>query len=135
MKTSIALIALTVATLSGAASFTASAATAQASLFDQAAATTPTTIWSTGELGYIQNPNGAVKAVVDAPKAMGAFNSTSDVAAKTSASTVWTFGEVGYVQNPSYVAMRDGLATSAVSSRAIAVQASVKSFKDITKIL
>ena len=132
MKTSIALIALTVATLSGAASPTAFAATAQASLFDQTAATTPTTIWSTGELGYIQNPNGAVKAVFDAPKAMGSANVSADVAAKTSASTVWTFGEVGYVQNPSYVAMRDGLATSATSSRAMAVQASVKSFKDIT---
>lgn len=130
MKTSIALIALSIVTLTG----TVSAATSQSSLFDKAAATTPTTIWSTGELGYIQNPNGAVKAVVDAPKAMSAANASADVAAKTSASTVWTFGEVGYVQNPNYVpaAMRDGLATSAVSSRAIATQASVKNFKDIT---
>ena len=61
MKSSIALIALTVATLTGTASFTASAATAQANLLDKTAMTTPSTIWSTGELGYIQNPNGAVK--------------------------------------------------------------------------
>ena len=63
---------------------------------------------------------------------MGAVNSTADVAAKTSASTVWIFGEVGYAPNPNCVApaMRDGLATSAASSRAIAVQASVKGLKD-----
>ena len=63
MKTSIALIALTLATLSGAAS----AATSQSSLFDKSAATSPSTIWSTGELGFVQNPHGAVKAMVDAP--------------------------------------------------------------------
>ena len=135
MKTSIALVslvtgALTVAALAG----NATAATSQANLFDQSAMTTPSTIWSTGELGYIQNPNGAVKTMVEAPRATSSVNASADVAAKTSPSTVWTFGEVGYVQNQNYVAqaMRDGLATSMTTVKPMAVQASAKSFKDIT---
>ena len=130
MKTSIALIALTVAALSGAAS----AATAQASLFDKTAMTTASTIWSTGELGYIQNPNGAVKKMIDAPKATAAAESSVDVAGKTSASTVWTFGEVGYVQNRNYVASTSGtvITKSMARSQAIAAQASVKTVTDIS---
>ena len=129
MKTSITLIALTVAALAG----NATAATSQATLFDQSAMTTPSTIWSTGELGYIQNPHGAVKTMVEAPKAVSGINASTDVAAKTSASTIWTFGEVGYVQNPNYAAevSRGGIA-AITHGQAMAFQASAKSFKDIT---
>lgn len=129
MKTSIALITLAVAGLAG----HVSAAPSQSNLLDQTASTSPSTIWSTGELGFVQNQNGAVKATVEAPKAVSGINASVDVAAKTSASTIWTFGEVGYVQNPNYAAevSRGGIA-AITHGQAMAFQASAKSFKDIT---
>ena len=129
MKTSIALITLAVAALAG----NVSAAQSQSNLIDQTASTSPTTIWSTGELGFVQNRNGSVKSIVEAPKAVSGTNASADVAAKTSASTIWTFGEVGYVQNPNYAAeaSRGGIA-AITHGQAMAFQASAKSFKDIT---
>ena len=126
MNTSNALIAAiitaAVATLSGGVS----AATTQSTLLDKTASTSASTIWTTGELGFIQNPNGAMAQSVMAPKLASTVNSNVDFSAKTSATTVWTNGEVGYIQN----ADRDAVAANAALPHAMSTLAVVKLSKD-----
>lgn len=130
MNQSIALIAAAILTLSGAVN----AATSQSTLLDKTASTSPSTIWTTGELGFVQNPAGATNQMVASVDATRIVDSSVDVSAKTSPSTVWSFGEVGYLQNANYSAADKaaGLSVAMARSQAMAMQANVRSVKDIS---
>ena len=130
MNQSIALIALAVATLSGAVN----AAPAHAALLDQTASTSSSTVWSTGELGFVQNRNAPINQKVAPANTAANVDASIDVAAKTSPSTIFTLGEVGYVQNPNYSAATKGTGVSVAmaKSQAMALQGNVKTFKDVT---
>ena len=130
MNQSIALIALALATLSGAVN----AAPTHAALLDQTASTSSSTVWSTGELGFVQNRAEPINQMIAPARAAGNVDSSTDVAAKTSPSTIFTLGEVGYVQNPNYsaAAKGTGFSVAMAQSQAMALQANVKSFKDIS---
>ena len=130
MNKSIALIAAVVLTISGAVN----AATSQTTLLDKTASTSPSTIWTTGELGFVQNPAGVTYRMVGAEQVMSPVDSSIDVSAKTSPSTTWSFGETGYIQNPNYTAAAkgEGFSVAMARSQAMALQSSVNSYKDIS---
>ena len=135
MNKSIALIATSIITLSGAVN----AAGSHSGLLDTTASTSSSTIWSTGELGFIQNPAGPTHGKPAAATSSSAVESSAntskaDVSAKTSPSTIWSFGEVGYVQNPHYsaAAKGQGFSVAMARSQAMALQANVKGVKDIS---
>lgn len=65
MNKSIVTIALVVAAISG----SVSAASSQTASTDLSAKTSASTIWTTGELGFIQNPNFVASAKMDQPQA------------------------------------------------------------------
>lgn len=82
MNKSIVTIALVIAAISGGAN----AATTQTAGTDLTAKTSPSTIWTTGELGFVQNPNYVASAKMDKTQAQIAVQTPTQVPAQQMAS-------------------------------------------------